>query len=855
MRFWILILTLFSLAAMSAGSIPGLDALAESSGPFVLCLDASTQIPANSQSVYQLAEALKLKVFDQDGISVLAPPERLDVSALFDGRVQPPKSLEMMLNEFLCTLDGRQVQMMGLAQGLTYSMLSPDQRDLIASIFGPEHLVVNANQIQESIPASGIRADTLPISSVRLHAWLEARRVDVRCCTPGGPFSRGESVVTSGIAGGPESGWALAEGSPANSYDPPRLPGEIVPNTLKDSDLDYSLPVLAKPVPIQGKVSLKSMVETIARETGMNLLASPGSDRAYLYVSAPGIPAGRLLKAVSLATCGTWRKLGSAHIFAVDKIGLGQISARMKEMRNDPQIAELSLAMSWFTPQSQTNPVYYLPIHQDSEFPLNASQIKSLTAEMTSMDLHGLDWNQLTPEQQAYISSRVEKQSTQDSTASPLISDRSRWRVMPHLRMRLAFSFPNISGIEPSGEVAAAIMEVFPPDNDMQLLGGVWTDVSRERKVSLNKPLRACIYKPSRSDTPSSLVSDLAKHGFNTLLIRVFADGYTAFPSKQFPMRKGLDADYLRNVISIAHSKGMKVFGLLDLLRWSDGSRDHWVVKKTDLLDRDIYGRTHSEWARNRTPWYFESIMAEFVLGDCLTGDAVSPFSSEVASQLASLLDDLTAYGLDGVAFDYVAMMHPDGGPEFQGMAAGSPGHHPEARAKFLADWKADSIDVGRGYDSPSLPLKPIVRACARLEPAWRRMYAEKSTDLAVSLARKWTEAHEGSPVWVVDSFVTRDDSLDWSRLKGLVSAKLVPAIEFRPSADIPAYPLLRATESLGTLLFYSMLAEGLGYEVEEVFREITGGKWDTQGVAVDFTNAGKRKNEFLRIIEPPQIR
>ena len=312
----------------------------------------------------------------------------------------------------------------------------------------------------------------------------------------------------------------------------------------------------------------------------------------------------------------------------------------------------------------------------------------------------------------------------------------------------------------------------------------------------------------------------------------------------------------LRNVISIAHAKRMKVFGVLDVLRWSDGSRDHWVMKKADLLDRDIYGRTHSEWARARNPVPIESSLLEFVYGEDMSGEAVTPFSPQVASMLSSLVEELSAYELDGIVLDYVDLMHPENGPEFNGMASGSPGQHALARQAFLASLRADSIDVavGRSPDLRILPLQELVQGYARLQPSWRRQYLAKATDLTASLARKWTETHQGSPVWIVDSLITRRESVDCPRLKGIVSAILEPAIDFRaPCADIPAYPIIRATDRLGTLLFYGMLARGLGYETEDIFKEMVRTKWETQGVVVDFTNAGKRKNDYLRIIQPPK--
>lgn len=824
-----------------------------SPSPFVLPI-----VPARwsspPQSIHELAKVLGFVVFDQDGISVLGTAERLDIGAIFDGRIQKPKSLEAAFTELLLTLEPRQLQTMGSTQGLSLSMLTPEQQELIASIFGPNHAIVKLDGNVDRVRAlqSAVSADSLPILSLRIHGWIETSRLEVRTCPGGVPFSKGDMVVGSSISSAPAKGMAIMDRSGA-SANQQLMPGLPVPNTLKASDLDYSLPALATPIPIQGKVSLSSLIASAAKETGLNLMASPGSEAVFIYVSTPGLEAGKLLKAVSLATTGTWRKLGSGFMFAQDKIGLGQISARMRQLKDDPQMADLSLAMSWFSPGSQSNPIHYLPLPAESEFPLTSEQLNIFRAGTGSLDTFGLTWNQLTPEQQAFVKGTVRREYPKPGDQAQPPTDPSQWQIMPHLQIRMTFSCPNFEDMEISGSSA---LGVFPPNAELQLVGGMWTDVPRGYAVVLNKPFRACIHKPSRIDSPGSLISDFQKRGFNAIFLRVLADGYAAVPSKQFPTRVGLDADYLDRVISAAHSKGMKIIGVIDVLRWSDGSRDHWVRKKTDLLDYDIFGRCRSDWARFRKGWFFETTMAEFVFGENFSGDAVSPFSPEVASMLTAFLGELSEYGLDGLALDYTTMIHPGDGPEFEGMAAGSPGHHPLARAKFLADAKADSIDaaVGRSSDLGSLPLQAMVQASTSLQSAWHAQYVGQATDLTLSLARKWSQANQDSPVYLVNSFLTPQGSLDWPKLKGAFKGVLQPAIEFRaPTSDIPIIPLLRAPENMGTMLFYGTLSGGLGYPVEEAFKEINLTKWDTQGVVIDFTNSGRRKNDFLRIIQPPK--
>lgn len=850
-------------------------------GPLVATLESagiSTQPPgpaSSRDSLEALAERHGLKLFVEDGVYVIGPAERLDFSALFDGRIAPEQSAEALLVALIASLTPEQVRAMGSPQGLSFGMLNKDQQAMLKALFSPPRVVAPvstspSSQSGESLPAP-IPAESIPLSTLKLHGWLEVSRVEILAYEPGQSSDQGRRLGGDHLQTPASEALRLIEAAELSdtSNDPEYLkrrqiamrktsvtPGIAVRNTLKESHLDYSLPDLQKPMSLRGKVSISSLVEVVRKETGVKLNASPGCEAVCVYISATDVPAGRLLKAVSLATCGTWRRFGEEYIFTMDLIGIGQIAARLRELRPNSEAFVVTTLISWLTPESESNPVRHLPLRPSVGFALLSGQLSSLLAATESIEgVRGLPWAALTPEQQAFAEGRADHQEVHDDTykAEP---DRSRWHIMPHIRTRLAFSSPGIGTFAPSGRMAQLMMnlEVFPPSDDLATIGRLWSDVPADYVLPVNKQVRAYIHKPERKDSVRSLISDLRQNGFNVLVLQVFADGYTAFPSKQFPMMEGLDADYVQNVISAAHEKGIRVLAGVDVLRWSDGSRKHWVTTQPDVLDYDVNGLTHAEWSRSWSPSYLAATMVDFVFGDSLTGDVVSPFSPKVRTMLKELLGELASYDFDGIVLDQMSMAHPEGPEDIAtGLYSGSPGHHPLARQAFFAKYRADSVDVGTG-PLEALPMQPVVRACSALDSAWRKSYRDAATDLCAYLLKEWTNSHSDGAVWVTANFGT-ETTVDWTKLRGLATAVLLPGMDHNSEGEfngIRAFPVLRASDSAGTMLFYGLLARALGKQVVGVLRELNYVQWKTDGIVFDFSNVNLKKNAYLRIIAPP---
>ena len=833
--------------------------------PFVATLDVpNPDNPKsdirNPKSLEELASSYGLMLFEQDGIQVIGPAEKVDFTDLLSGNTSSWISDPCKL---ISSLSDGQIAALGSPQGLPVRSLAPEQRAFLESSFS------DAYQVNEPGQDSAIGDGTkdLPMEDARLIGWLEVSDVNVRF-----PEGGDKSIPSS-----PEVPlWGVM--TPTKEANETTAGFRKVPNELKKSDLDYSQPALQVPVSITGRIDLRNLIDIVVRETGLNLRASPGSDKVYLYILASKVPAGSLLKAVSLATTGAWRRFEDAYVFTVDLMGIGQINALAAQL--SARVLE-DYEYSGFRAISRMQDLSVLtmlPFAPGTQFQPTRDQVQAMI-NMGSQA--ALPWNALTPYQQTLIERQL-----WESNPERLSEPRDDWRTDFSVTLNLGAEFPDLRRIKLSlnqifivffpdggggGGVAPSLTVV--PSGTQEPQTSSW-NASARYHLSINKPLRGYVCKPSRFETPVSLISTLKRNGFNALYLRVFSDGATAFPGKQFPRMAHLDASYLKQVIDQAHARNIEVYGVIDTLRWSYGSKDSWVSKYPELLDYDVLGRTRPEFARTvmeRLPQLDddEETLSLVEFGEGLNCDAVSPFQPEVGKRLLGLLEELSAYDLDGLMLDYTTMRHTMPGDADDLYAAGRPGYNALACHEFFRLHGVDSIDIppsSSGLDE--LPLQPIVTACSELRTAWTEFYRKGCDDLLESLSRKWKDLHPPHPqsdirnpqseIKVLCTFRAGRESHDWPRFKGLVDGVFISGVDFPGTAGhyygLDSMPVLRASDKIGTLRFAALLASGLGYDVSgfppEFVRE---SPWESKGVVLDFTTVGRRKNDYLRIIEPPK--
>lgn len=241
-------------------------------------------------------------------------------------------------------------------------------------------------------------------------------------------------------------------------------------------------------------------------------------------------------------------------------------------------------------------------------------------------------------------------------------------------------------------------------------------------------------------------------------------------------------------------------------------------------------------------------------------------------------------YQFDGLALDHTAIHHTNMGMIVQNemglnfdvsdmmMPSGQLGFNRVSRAAFIASHGLDPIDIPWDDASPSTyisnkiatPVMQVVELSARdekIQKDWSDYYYRSCDDLLDSIVSQWQQKKKDVPIWVVDTYSEDLDlTHDWKRFTGRVAGTLNTL-----ALDSPTYPghgmkrltLLRATDSVGSLMFTSMLARLQGKSFPEMLGPMELGckLYAGQGIVIDLACSEKNRKEFLRVIAPAPVK
>lgn len=891
-RCSISLLAVLMLAALSQAQTLTLDRCLDdraekgSLGPVVAVMHGPVAGTADLSSLEGLAKTFGLKLFEQDGIHVLGPAECLhlyDLSPYFPK--ERPKQAVSPQDRFFYSLTPEQLRALGTRRGLHFFDLSEDQQSLVRSLFaGKVSLVIptdepssdeytpvppeyegdaTADGPPDMPPPPGppprrnyerIMPSSLPVEELTITGSIACGRGlitgdsdDAMCeLTTMGDFPLDQSENDLAIDPGPES---LL----------PNAPKPFGPNVLKPSQLDYERPELQKQAQFEVRTSLRDVIAVAVKESGLPLLVGTGSEQAPLYINAGSQSIGQVLKAVSLATCGTWRQVGDLFVYTLDVTGLGAFQRRASDLDEIRWAAEEYLEPP-FNALRVREVMLNLPLVEGTIFSLTPQQIMDLTAglaENPTRDACRIPWPALTPEQQAMALRECEdlKASRPDQLF-----------LKPEVSAELTFHFPavgnaNIGYVPAKHQWFTDLLPPHEPQFSPEFEPRVWPKGS---KIPMPSGTRGLLYKVAKSDTPATVVTSAARYGFNTLLLRIYADGYTIFPSAEFPQLPGLKADdFLRNVIAVAHARGIKVIGVIDVLRWSNGDKKHWLYKTPEIIDRDIAGRINTEWMVQRTIIDEEEIMQERLgYGDAFDGDFVTPFHPLVRERLSALVDELATYDLDGLAFDQTAIIYPSGWHESE--RPGQTGYSDLARAAFLRATGVDPIDITDRDTAEHLlptPIMPLAVGAVSLAQKWDAFYRAACDALLDILLEDCRKAKPGTPIWVIDTYPDHymmATSRDWGEFEGKINrivglnATTEPDYAVEP---IETIQLIRITDDMHLLYMGSYIAALQKKTFPGMLGEedlMPPPETPINDVILDFPCSEKRKTEFLKLLETP---
>lgn len=861
-RCLISVLAILILAASAGAQTLALDkclddlAKNQALGPVVAVMRGPVEGTADLSSLQGLARTFGLELFEQDGIRVLGPAEVLrlyDVSPFVPK--EPPKPTRQARDEFLRSLTDEQMKAIGSSRGLHFADLTADQQALLRRMFSTRAALM--------IPAGEVPVDENSVTTTYNEVYLQGVPPDGLTITGEITYlhtllSDGEGRYDCGLATEQpppdDSSELRLQVEPEPETDAGELPRPSGPNELKESHLDYDRPELRKDAAFERRTTLRDVVAAAARESGLPLLAGPGSEQVGLYIGAPSETIGQVLKAVSRATGGTWRKVGGSYLFALDVIGLGSFDQMLRDYYDF--VGPQSDAGRPFDADLAARILIGLPVAPGTGFSLNAQQIGGIVGRLAMNPAEAdssVSWEALTEEQKSVVLKACED------------PERPSWvpqSIEPLVSARLVFHFPAVGNASVGPSPARYEWEWSPLEPDAPWIPPEFQARSwpKGSKIPMPAGIRGIVREVSKSDTPAGVAAEASGHGLDTLLIRVFADGYAIFPSRQFPPLPGMKADdFLRNTIAAAHAKGVRVVGVIDVLRWSDGSKNHWLYKAPELLDREIAGRSNTEWQAQRPAYSTVRIEERMAYGDAFDGDFVSPFQPVVREKLSALVEELADYDLDGIAFDHAAVVVEDPyEDEVLLVRPGQMGFNDAARAAFAQGVLVDPADMvgpnfGLGTTDFQTPLRPLMAGAGGFLETWEQFYRTACYTLTGDLAAVFRKVKPGLPVWWLDTYLDGDPGA-----AALTGADRVVRWADRSAVHYPGagIDLVRITDALDLLYAASCMAalqrasfpgmlglDEIGPPPEEPIGDII----------LDFACSEARKREFLKLLEIPR--
>ncbi|MHB1000372.1 MAG: hypothetical protein ACYC27_14115 [Armatimonadota bacterium] len=824
--------------------------------------------PSRCGSLDELGRVFGLRVFEDKGLYVLAPPATLNLQAMISGQwINREYSVQDdAYNSLVTSFTPDQLAALGSSAGIGIQKLNAEQRSMLGVILHPSANIIHT-RITESDIGPPMFVSDISLSGITIGCRLDIYGINLKSADIEYPgyiniYDYKLENFTDRYIGE----WRLLE------YQYDADPPPMMPNSLKASELDYNRSELKTVLDIDGTITLRDLILLAAKDSGLNLVPCLGAEKVKLYIRSGQRSAGSILKAAALAVQSSWRNCGNGYLLTADPIGVSQAFIKVQEKTVKRDIVYYDTTEGQLNPDWIRSVFRLLPNNMD-DFTLTPEQIQAVS-KWNGDGPGPLTVDMLTSQQKLFIEQRIQKRieevkksGAQDVSYPPFT------HICPLVQVRMAFNIPKL-GIVDTDEFLQLIR---PNEIGERLNSQTPPDVS----FTIDKPVRGLMLKPQKDDTPESIIRIMTDHGFNALYLRVFSDGYTIFPSSEFPSRKWVsDSDYLKKIISDAHGKGIKVYAVADVLRWSDGDKGHWVRKRPELLDYDMLGRTQSEWASLGIKSNKKARVEQFLMGDARTGDVVTPLSPVVKDKLRILISELSGYQFDGLALDHTAIQHTNMGMIVENeiglnfsysdliMPSGQPGFNRVSRAAFIASHGLDPIDIPWDDTAPSsyvpnettTPVMQVMEIAARdekIQNDWSNYYFKSCDNLLDSIVSQWQQKKKDVPIWVVDTY-SEDLNLthDWRRFAGRITGTLNTL-----ALDMSTYPgnvmkrigLLRAADSIGSLMFTSMLARMDGKSFPGMLGPMEPGKilHAGQGIVIDLACSEKNRREFLRVIKP----
>lgn len=507
----------------------------------------------------------------------------------------------------------------------------------------------------------------------------------------------------------------------ADGYATPTLLTE--PAHLKKGDLVLDSVALLAPIGISGESRVDKVIAAASKVSRLTLKVDPRLATYSVFVSDPKLRTGDVLRAMAFDLQGAFRKVGKTYLLTFDRIGVGSMSmalderlAEIDQSRNRAKevLLGLSKAASWWqdalrllrpdpngppgpTPEQITtlsqrhrptspNPVIRFP-------DLTSAQQASVRSALREGAWLMRDLNVDDPK----VDAAIQKASFSDVSLRVVleVAGGGRYTVQD-----------NPLTINPSTEQYYEDQRKgIGPDPPVKAAEGPIALKVRDRAVAV-PPLRA-------SEWPR-LFGQMNRKSIDTLYLPVLWDGYTLFPSREFPLLPAANGkDLLAGVLARAKADNIKVIAVIHVLSWRfpGGAKSHWLSRHPELVSLDLIGRRRWDWMQERVDAgagypLFQRLPANDPL---LFGDMVIPGDPRVESRIEKLLDELKTYpGVSGVAFaewSRLTNTQVSGYSSMMNQSAPVLGYSEAEREAFLTKEGVDPVDIAvNDYQRVQIP-------------------------------------------------------------------------------------------------------------------------------------------------------
>jgi len=663
----------------------------------------------------------------------------------------------ILLPRFVGALTDKQLAA-ATRSGLTFDNLTGNQQEALRAAFhAPTALftVAPANGFGGPHGISREFDGILPIEQCTIHLNLAFNTLYVEKGAGNQPVRESYSYYLDLV--GHKVGVPESPAAPAG-YTFPILVS--VPAKLKPGDLVFDDKSLDAPIGASGVIRLDKVVEAAAKATGLVLRVDPrfaGDNVAFIGDSS--LRTGDVLRAIAFDVQGAWRRVGDALILTFDREPLAATRQKWEDQLASLDKDRDSLLTEKLGPKNDDkNEERYLRcLEADPDGPPGptaaqiANFLRPADVKMGGRpDIRDLTFADLTPEQQEAVrlAMRVNgpagKAPDPDSPELQVLLPKAQ---LNDLSVRMTMDVPNVGRYQVEGLFSHINPGYMAMTRAIHAGAFDTPQVQPDESITLAEKERAVAVPPlPRTEWPR-LLTQMRRKGLTTLYLPVLFDGYTLYPSRQFPLQplaKG--KDMLADVLAQAKEAGVRVIAVLNCLAWRNpgGSDLHWLRKRPDLLDRDVAGVSRRDWTMAHLPylaehrdWDYGRLAQEDAF---LFGDMVRPADPSVKQRLLSVLAELKGYkGLSGVAlaeWSRISCTHYL--DEDAGSSVGGPpdlGYDVLDRAAFIKEHSVDPADIeAHDYSRLQVPTFASPADMRGLPDAWSSVRMNQDATLLKSL-------------------------------------------------------------------------------------------------------------------------